>query len=54
MHVRESSNGRDDERIMGFLTAEPGEVELEVCGVDVQVADGAKITNGDEGDDGEG
>lgn len=64
MHVRESSNGRDDERIMGFLTAEPGEAELEVCGVDVQVADGAKITNGDgrddgaedgdEGDDGEG
>ncbi len=54
MHVRESSNGRDDERIMGFLTAEPGEAELEVCGVHVQVTDGAKITNGDGGGDDEG
>jgi hypothetical protein len=53
MHVRESSRGRNDERIMGFLTAEPGESELEVCGVHVQVAEGAKITNGDGGDDGE-
>ncbi len=51
MHVRDSSRGRDDESIMGFLTAEPGEAELEVCGVLVQVADDAKITNGDGSED---
>jgi hypothetical protein len=55
LHARGSSRGRDPERIHGFLTAEP-DVEgrlLEVCGVQVEVADDAKITNGD-GDDEDG
>jgi len=53
MHVRDSSRGRDDERIMGFLTDEPDADagELEVCGVRVEVADDAKITNGDGEED---
>src|SRR3546814_8433673 len=53
MHVHDSSRGRNDESIMGFLTAEPDADagELEVCGVRVEVADDAKITNGDRSEE---
>lgn len=59
IHARGSSRGGDPERILGFLTAEPdaGNGVLELCGIAVQVAEGAKVTNGDgggEGEDGEG